>query len=846
MPVIKCKMCGGDLNIVDDSTVCECEYCGTKQTVPKVDDEKKLKLFERANRLRTACEFDKAAGVYESIVADFDEEAEAYWGLILCKFGIEYVDDPATGNKIPTCHRSSFDSLMDDPNFDMVMECADPIARKVYLEEAKQIEELRKRIIEVSSQEEPYDVFISYKELDDEGQRTLDSVIAQDIYTELTEKGYRVFFSRISLEDKLGVEYEPYIFAALNSAKVMLVVGTDYDYFNAVWVKNEWSRFLMLIASGQKKTLIPVFKGIDAYDLPKEFRRLAAQDMGKIGAMQDLVRGVEKLISKGTTFPKEKVKETVVVQQSGGPNIASLLKRGQQALEDGDWDRAVNFFDQVLDWEAENSDAFFGLFLANVKCTNEDEYIQRVCARKVQPEILNIAAETDRINLAIKQYTVDGFLMEDEIRPLFSFDLTYPSTLTEWEKITAEEKMVFENDRNLARAILYSENDRNTRAIRFRNKLYTELDAVVKRAQELETAEREKITQKYEEHILNAEKTANEMYLQAIEARETSYQNAVQQFQLANNIEDYQNAKTSLLMLNSYKESYDIAQRCNERITQLKNTAEAEINLQRIQAENAEKKRRLAKKRIFLVAIAIILTYVVFRTLITIYKYKQAEKAYSDLASLVTSTSTENMSSDSEQSDEIGINQENSPLHVDFDTLRAKSTDYVAWIFSPDTIINYPIAYTDNNFYYLDHTPEGKTNAGGTIFIDCRNASDFSDQNTCIYGVNMHDGSMFASLCNYQDSSYYDKHPVIYLSTPEFNYRLDLIAGFVTGQTSFAYASNFDSPEQFEEHIALSRDLSTFRSNVKVQSGDKIVTLSTSTNKGNDNFVVLGKLTRID
>ena len=321
MPVIKCKMCGGDLNIADDSSVCECEYCGTKQTVPKVDDEKKLKLFERANRLRTACEFDKAAGVYESIVADFDEEAEAYWGLILCKFGIEYVDDPATGNKIPTCHRSSFDSLMDDPNFDMVMECADPIARKVYREEAKQIEELRKRIIEVSSQEEPYDIFISYKELDHEGQRTLDSVIAQDIYSDLTEKGYRVFFSRISLEDKLGVEYEPYIFAALNSAKVMLVVGTDFDYFNAVWVKNEWSRFLMLIASGQKKTLIPVFKGIDAYDMPKEFRKLAAQDMGKVGALQDLVRGVEKLLGKkGAAEP---LKEQPVIVQSGGPNVTA-------------------------------------------------------------------------------------------------------------------------------------------------------------------------------------------------------------------------------------------------------------------------------------------------------------------------------------------------------------------------------------------------------------------------------------------------------------------------------------------------------------------------------------------
>ena len=335
--------------------------------IPTADSEKKLNLFARAQRLLRACEFDKAAGVYESIVADFDEEAEAYWGLILCKFGIEYVDDPATGNKVPTCHRSSFDSLMDDPNFDMVMECADPVARRVYREEAKQIEELRKRIIEVSAKEEPYDVFISYKELDDEGQRTLDSVIAQDIYSELTEKGYRVFFSRISLEDKLGVEYEPYIFAALNSAKVMLVVGTDYDYFNAVWVKNEWSRFLSLIAKGEKKTLIPVFKVIDAYDMPKEFRKLAAQDMGKVGAMQDLIRGVEKLLGKKETaaLVQQAVQEQYKMIDNRGEEA---LKRGYLELEYGEFDKADHFFEEALTYNAENARAYLGKLLAEYRC----------------------------------------------------------------------------------------------------------------------------------------------------------------------------------------------------------------------------------------------------------------------------------------------------------------------------------------------------------------------------------------------------------------------------------------------------------------------------------------------
>ena len=262
MAIIKCKMCGGDLNIIEGASTAECEFCGSVQTVPKVDDEKKLTLFARANRLRAACEFDKAAGIYEAIVADFQEEAEAYWGLVLCKYGIEYVDDPATGKKIPTCHRSSFDSIMDDSDLEQALENADPAARKVYRDEAKAIEEIRKGIVAVSANEAPYDIFICYKETAESGDRTLDSVLAQDVYDALTDKGYRVFFSRITLEDKLGMEYEPYIFAALNSAKIMLVVGTDYEYFNAVWVKNEWSRYLKLMAQDKEKKVIRSVKQI--------------------------------------------------------------------------------------------------------------------------------------------------------------------------------------------------------------------------------------------------------------------------------------------------------------------------------------------------------------------------------------------------------------------------------------------------------------------------------------------------------------------------------------------------------------------------------------------------------
>ena len=134
MAVLKCKMCGGDLNITADEKIVECEFCGTTQTIPNGSDEKKTNLFNRANRLRIANEFDKAAGIYESIIAEFPEEAEAYWGLCLCKFGIEYVDDPKTAKKIPTCHRTSFESIFDDENYKMAIEKSDVIAQGVYNE----------------------------------------------------------------------------------------------------------------------------------------------------------------------------------------------------------------------------------------------------------------------------------------------------------------------------------------------------------------------------------------------------------------------------------------------------------------------------------------------------------------------------------------------------------------------------------------------------------------------------------------------------------------------------------------------------------------------------------------
>lgn len=371
MTIFKCKMCGGTLEFNPGDTVAVCDSCGTKQTLPKLDDDRRANLYDRANHFRRSNEYDKAMGIYEQILAEDNTDAEAYWSLVLCRYGIEYVEDPATHKRVPTVNRAQFTSIFDDDNYKSALHYADAAQREVYESEAKAINEIQKGILAISQKEQPFDVFICYKETDNSGRRTPDSVLANDLYHQLTQEGFKVFFARITLEDKLGTAYEPYIFAALNSAKVMVVLGTKPEYFNAVWVKNEWSRYLALVKnSGGKKMLIPAYKDMDPYDLPEEFSHLQAQDMGKLGFMQDLIRGIKKIISADA--PKAAVKETVVVS-GGNAAVEPLLKRAFMFLEDGNWQEADTYCEKVLDQDPENAQAYLGKLMAQLHIATKEE-----------------------------------------------------------------------------------------------------------------------------------------------------------------------------------------------------------------------------------------------------------------------------------------------------------------------------------------------------------------------------------------------------------------------------------------------------------------------------------------
>ena len=513
MAIIKCKMCGGDIEISADKTFGTCEYCGSTMTLPKVDDEQRAAAFNRGNHFRRSGEFDKALAVYERIVAEDDNDAEAHWCCALCRFGIEYVEDPATYEWLPTCHRASFDSFLEDVDYLAAVEHSDGITRRQYQKDAAKIAEVQRGILATSQNEQPFDVFLCYKETGEDGQRTRDSLMAQEVYYELTEQGYRVFFARITLEDKAGTEYEPYIFAALNSAKVMVVIGTKPEHFNAVWVKNEWSRFLSMMKKDRSKLLLPCYRDMDPYDLPEALSVLQSYDMSKIGFMQDLIRGVKKVIDAGKPqeAAKETVKETVVVHNEGGSNVQALLKRGNMALEDGEWSKADEFFEQVLNQDAECGAAYLGKFLAKARRANVQAYVQSICTgitadAPTKRNAEACAEDQAFIDACVKNYQVPEYYDPTDIRTALRFDRGYCADQAAYFRDAQKKAMQrLDDDRNFARAEKFADSETKAQCEALRTGLTNALWQQEQKAEQEAAAEKQRVTEAYHTFLKETE-----------------------------------------------------------------------------------------------------------------------------------------------------------------------------------------------------------------------------------------------------------------------------------------------------------------------------------------------------
>ncbi len=235
----------------------------------------------------------------------------------------------------------------------------------------------------------------------------------------------------------------------------------------------------------------------------------------------------------------------------------------------------------------------------------------------------------------------------------------------------------------------------------------------------------------------------------------------------------------------------------------------------------------------------------------TFYGYHAAQKEYENLNQQYVNTSVTAEPTPAptpaveqpEATPEATPETVSGPISVDFNALLAQNPQVVGWIYSPNTVISYPVLKGGDNDYYLHHTLNGTENASGSIFMDAVCESDLSGDNTILYGHHMNNGSMFASLSNYKQEGYLEEHPVLYYYTPTQNYQLQIFTSFVTSGDSDVYAFNFATRDQFQEFINRMYSRANFATGVEVNSSDHIMTLSTCSYEYDDaRYVVLCKI----
>jgi sortase B len=182
-------------------------------------------------------------------------------------------------------------------------------------------------------------------------------------------------------------------------------------------------------------------------------------------------------------------------------------------------------------------------------------------------------------------------------------------------------------------------------------------------------------------------------------------------------------------------------------------------------------------------------------------------------------------------------------FEVDFDQLRQQNEDVTAWLYLPDSVINYPVLQHGDNDYYLTRQIDGSYNKNGSIFMDYRNASDFSDRNTIIYGHHMRTGNMFGKLVNFKSDSYYQEHDHMFIMMPQVTYRLDLLCGAVVEPDDPIYAI-----DPTEEALAACMRRSTFQTKLDLPGEEaRLVTLSTCSYEFADaRYIVIGVLTPLE
>ncbi len=235
---------------------------------------------------------------------------------------------------------------------------------------------------------------------------------------------------------------------------------------------------------------------------------------------------------------------------------------------------------------------------------------------------------------------------------------------------------------------------------------------------------------------------------------------------------------------------------------------------------------------VILLIILGIVGYILYNT----YKDYEADKNYQELNSKVTVEETT-------PKEMVAGNP------IDFKSLQKTNDEVFAWLYVPGTKVDYPLLQSEvRDDFYLHKDIYGNYSYAGSIYAEYCNRTDMTDRVTVLYGHNMRNGSMFATLHKFEDSEFFNKHKYFYIYTPERKLTYEIVSAHNYDDRHIMNSFNFSENKVFKDYLKMIQNPRSSVKNVrnkldhKLTVKDKIVTLSTCLNSGQGRFLVQGAL----
>ncbi len=426
---MECKGCGAQIDIRNAvNGVVECGYCHRIETLAKTTNDDAKHFLKMGEHDLDSCKFDEAYTAYKKASEYDGREPQAYFGMALAEFKVQYIKDTVNNKLQPICHEINEKKFIDNKNYKAAMLCASNEQRSEYQRRANEIDYIKQEFNELKKQGIDYDCFICVKVTDEQKNRTKDYTIADDMYTYLKDKGCNPFFSEREIKNRTGADYEAMILYALYTSECMIVVCGNEEYLQTPWVKNEYTRFISLINDEQKErdAITIAFDGKPIEKLPGRNGKLQGIDMKGFGASERVLDFVQthtpeaqerrKQANERKQREEERIKQQLeelkaqqdaareelerklasvqsggtAAQPTGGATVQSLLVRAKQFLMNRDFNNAKSYCDRVLDIDPENADAWFYSLLVANSVSDVDNYITEIMKTKPNTVAINI------------------------------------------------------------------------------------------------------------------------------------------------------------------------------------------------------------------------------------------------------------------------------------------------------------------------------------------------------------------------------------------------------------------------------------------------------------------------